>query len=294
MIVYLAGEGANKDVWESHVPRRLMTYFYHGYKKGGPTNEVLHMAAQKKDLFLDSGAYSAFTKKETIDLKDFMGFCKKTQDYWTVIAALDVIGDYHQSWSNYRAMVDAGLNAFPTFHYGEPWDFLEQMLEEAPYMALGGLVGAHESVQQAWLDEAWSRMVDKKGRPRNKVHGFGMTTHNLILRYPWYSVDSTSWLMQAMYGKACLWLGNRMITIFMSEKHSSVREVDGWHYNALTLAKGDTRKIRVDKALADLGFTAEQVANNYTDRLKVNAVAYRAFEGRAPLSFVKPQLTLFE
>jgi|SRR5262252_6628889 len=37
-------------------------------------------------------------------------------------------------------------------------------------------------------------VTDDKGWPLRKLHGFGVGALELIQRYPWYSVDSTSWL----------------------------------------------------------------------------------------------------
>jgi hypothetical protein len=36
--------------------------------------------------------------------------------------------------------------------------------------------------------------------PRVKVHGVGMTSFDVMLRYPWYSVDSTSWIITGRTG----------------------------------------------------------------------------------------------
>jgi len=36
--------------------------------------------------------------------------------------------------------------------------------------------------------------------PRVHIHGFAMTSYALMRRYPWWSVDSTSWTKWAAYG----------------------------------------------------------------------------------------------
>ena len=33
-----------------------------------------------------------------------------------------------------------------------------------------------------------------------KIHGFGITSLELLLRYPWYSVDSSTWKRKGIYG----------------------------------------------------------------------------------------------
>ena len=43
-------------------------------------------------------------------------------------------------------------------------------------------------------------ICDEKGMPRVKVHGFGLTSLSLMLRFPWFSVDSTSWVVTGRMG----------------------------------------------------------------------------------------------
>jgi len=52
-----------------------------------------------------------------------------------------------------------------------------------------------------WLDNLWANyLTDSKGMPICKVHGFGLTSFVLMFRYPWYSVDSTSWVVTGRMG----------------------------------------------------------------------------------------------
>ena len=59
------------------------------------------------------------------------------------------------------------------------------------YFPLGGLVpiALERNKIQNWLDYCFSTIRDKV-----KVHGFGINSFYLMQRYPFYSVDATSWL----------------------------------------------------------------------------------------------------
>jgi len=50
-------------------------------------------------------------------------------------------------------------------------------------------------------------MICPNGKAVVKVHGFGVTAHEYLLRYPWWSVDSTTWTKKGGFG-----------TIFMPKK----------------------------------------------------------------------------
>lgn len=157
--------------------------------------------ARSVDLFLDSGAFSAFSQGITIDLDEYIQFIQEHDRYLQVYANLDVIGDPEATWRNQQYMEDRGLHPLPTFHYGEPIRYLERYVSIYPYVALGGMVPIKTADLRVWLDVLFSHyLCDERGLPRCKVHGFGLTTFDLMLRYPWYSVDSTSWVVTSRMG----------------------------------------------------------------------------------------------
>lgn len=155
----------------------------------------------KVDLFLDSGAFSAWTQNVHIDILEYINFIKEHSDVIKTYSNLDVIGDPDKTLENQRIMEDHGLTPIPTFHYGEDLGFLERYIDEYEYIALGGMVGIRASQLKVWLDRIFKNYIcNANGTPVVKVHGFGMTSLKLLLRYPWYSVDSTSWVVTGRLG----------------------------------------------------------------------------------------------
>jgi len=188
------------------VPNRLMSYFEHIslYESLG---EFLKMKIKKKkpqhkvNLFLDSGAYSAKTQGIEINLDEYIAFIKKYKKYINIYANLDVIGDAEATWKNQKKMEKAGLHPLPCYHYGEDVKYLKRYIKEYDYMALGGLVGGSSAKLGPWFDRIFQNYIcNEKGYPKIKVHGFGMTSLKFMLRYPWYSVDSTSWVTTGRMG----------------------------------------------------------------------------------------------
>lgn len=159
------------------------------------------------ELFIDSGAFSAFTQGVKIDLDEYIAFIKQYKDIISVYANLDVIGDAAGTLANQKQMEKAGLKPLPCFHYGEPVKYLQYYLERHDYIALGGMAAGPSGATLSstdkgkWLDILFSKYIcDEDGMPRVKVHGFGLTSLKLMLRYPWYSVDSTSWVVTGRMG----------------------------------------------------------------------------------------------
>lgn len=146
----------------------------------------------KGKLFLDSGAFSAFTRNVQINIDDYCDFIKSHSASIEMYAALDVIGNAEATRKNVEYMEAKGLHPLPTFHYKSPISELHRMCEKYDYIALGGLVpiARQRKRMQAWLDTCFS--VIKQYWPI-KVHGFGVNAYWAWERYPFYSVDATSW-----------------------------------------------------------------------------------------------------
>ena len=157
---------------------------------------------KKVDLFLDSGAYSAWSQGKEIDINDYINFIKEHHEVIDVYANLDVIGDPDATWKNQMIMEKEGLDPLPVFHYGENEKWLIKMLKKGyDYISLGGMVPISTTDLMHWLDHLYKTyLCDDKGMPIVKVHGFGLTSLRLMLRYPWYSVDSTSWVVTGRMG----------------------------------------------------------------------------------------------
>lgn len=182
------------------------------------------------ELFLDSGAFSAWNQGVTIRVEDYISFVKKYRKSISLYAVLDVIGDAEGTWRNQKIMEDAGLCPLPCFHFGEPLKYLERYVREYDYIAIGGLAkkGARPEMFE-FLDRCFDVICDDKGMPQTRVHGFAVTSLKAMRRYPWYSVDSTTWL-----------LVSRMGSILVPYKLSSGE----WDYLE-TLPGRTTRKVAV-------------------------------------------------
>lgn len=159
---------------------------------------------QKKrvELFLDSGAFSAWSQNKTINIDEYIQFIKDHKDVIDVYANLDVIGDPIATWDNQTYMEKAGLHPLPVYHYGEDIKWLKQLLKgNYNYISLGGMVPISTQDLVHWLDNLFKNyLCNTEGMPIVKIHGFGLTSLRLMLRYPWYSVDSTSWVVTGRMG----------------------------------------------------------------------------------------------
>lgn len=140
---------------------------------------------------LDSGAYSAFTLKKKIDIEALIA--EINSGGWAEAAALDAIGDPETSARNAEYMKSKCPGVIPTFHFGEPWEFLAEYVRGYPKVGLGGLVPVRNKADRlAWLEECFARAYPKK------FHIFGVMDRDTLMRFPFHSADSTSWEASAL------------------------------------------------------------------------------------------------
>ncbi len=145
-----------------------------------------------KGIFLDSGAFSAWKKGETIDREAYADYALSS-DFDAVAGDLRIgDADPDQTLADTEYLKNLGLNALPAYHQGEPWEFLEHLVSNYDYIGLGCTeeYSVTNSVRD-WLYQCFWRICDDEGHPRVRVHGYRFTSR--MSEFPFWSVDSTSW-----------------------------------------------------------------------------------------------------
>lgn len=177
------------------------------------------------DRLGDSGAFTAWTMGKQVDLDGLIAWCQENvrQHPTFQCISLDVIPGESggnaaptraerevamaQSLENGDAMRQAGLKIMEVFHVFEPMEHLDRLIERrqpGEVIGLGGMVGRSTALKRQFCDAVFARVVEHSGSWGTliPVHGLGLSVRsNLAARYPWWSVDSSSWLAPAMYGK---------------------------------------------------------------------------------------------
>ena len=264
---------------------KLHTDFLFNYIDGKRTVEFLNGKLKPMSkLFVDSGAFSAWTKGKEINVKEYINWLNERSDYLDLFGQIDSIPGSRDSgvvtthdieesarktWENYlfmRKRVNKPEGLLYTFHIGEPIRYLEQALKwkdeygnYIPYIALGGMVGKSHNIRDAFLEQCFSTIY-KLGREDIKVHAFGMTDFDLLKKYPITSADSTSWIMVGAMGNVMTDWGNISV--------SSKQKNDKNHYSHLP--KEEIEKF--NELISKYGYTLNELAESRNNRIMFNAL----------------------
>lgn len=227
-------------------------------------------------MLLDSGAFSAWTKKIEIDIDEYIDFYHKHKNYIDYIINLDVIpGEWgrtatkeeaaiacEKGFENYYYMLEHNVpheKLLHVFHQGDSFTYLDRLFEECTdYICISPANDKTTDQKRKWLETVYGDYVcaTKKRMPRVRTHGLGVTALDLLWEYPFYSVDSTSWTLTSRFG--CIFMpikrmgGYRHDSIPLKINFSSrPSKPDKFNYNN---GIGPALKEYVDSYIADKGF----------------------------------------
>lgn len=185
-------------------------------------------------LMLDSGAFSVWTQGVSIDLNEYIAFCR-AHPGCSYYVNLDVIpgrpgnkktltresveASCQTGWDNYKRMV-AELpqhKVIHVFHQNDDIRWLEKYLEAGvPYIGISPANDRQTAGRQSravlpgrsqpnttklqWLRSIKRLLFDGAGRPTCRTHGFAVTSYDLMQEMEWWSVDSASWKLAGAWG----------------------------------------------------------------------------------------------
>lgn len=231
-------------------------------------------------LFLDSGAYTAYTKGVVLSVDDYISYINSISSHLTIVAQLDTIpGRYgypktkeeiinapRLSWENYLYMRERLIEPnklVPIFHQGEDFKWLKNMLEwvdnEGKHIEYIGVSPAVDVPGlEEWLTESFV-MIKNSSNPNVKTHAFGLTQLSVLEYYPYTSADSTSWKLSAAMGNIFTPWG----TVYISSRNLK-------NNNSSFFAQPDEARNKIIDYIERQGFSLEAAMEKDTVRYIIN------------------------
>lgn len=243
-----------------------------------------------QSMFMDSGAFTLYSNhvqknirkgawpKEPEDYtfyslekgSEFRKYCKRfakwvqrfkgTDIMWTTI---DAIRAPQRTWEIQQFLEQQyGIDVIPVIHPGTQVKYLERYLEKKyPIIGLGGLGhGFPAEVYKRWASKMFALIcpASNKYLPTCKVHGFAMTSSELIQMWPWWSVDSATWVKLAAYGWLYVpwWCSRKQCWDFSRppiQFNTSAKSTQAHKHFRLWKKRFPTKVESIERWLAELG-----------------------------------------
>ena len=191
------------------------------------------------DVALDSGAYSidsGAVSGDNLTIDAYAEYVKREGHRYSVRFNFDKLMDGKKSYENWIWLRKQGLDILPVYHPGTPEKYLKRYLRQTDYVSLGAIANIHRGELMKVLRIIWKdHLLDKKGIPTHKIHGLGITSFNVMKKFPWYTVDSTSANIRAAYGT--MLLPQRLDTDGKEDMSKP------WHFVSLSNRKGKRTEV---------------------------------------------------
>lgn len=202
MIQYFAG-GSISDIRPINTLRYKNVLISFAYLKGITREYMIQNRYKFDNVLIDSGAFTFWNSgKYSMDkLQEYMTMLKK--DNWEKYIAFDKVFDPIESKKNYDIMLKADLTPIPCFHINTDINLLKYYLDKSEHIAIGGMVTAPNI--DGNLETIWDLIL--KTNKNCKIHGLGVSNINTMLKYPWHSVDSSSYTAICKFARANVWNG---------------------------------------------------------------------------------------
>lgn len=213
MKVFLAGSG-----WE---PLWMEDNFFNFYRLESfyyITEREAKNIPKYKAFLLDSGAFTFLNNNaENVDwdkyVEDYARFINTHKiKHFFELDIDSIIGIKEVERLRYKLESLTNKKCIPVWHKSRGLDYWKKMLNKYNYVAIGGIVTKEIKPREYNIFIPLLKMAKKTN---TKVHGLGFTNTSKLHLYPFYSVDSTSWLSGNRFGAVDVYKGNGKM-----EKHT--------------------------------------------------------------------------
>ena len=226
-------------------------------------------------LLIDNGAFTVHRKGGVLNIDEYIDYINSHPEADYFIALDDIPGKWGRpktaeevaespikTWENYLYMIDRVDNPeklLPVFHQGEHFKYLDQYLTHPTpvYMCLSGNKELTNKQREEWYEKCYTHIRALK--PTMKVHCLGSATFSNAEKFPFTSMDSTTWIMVAINGNILSDYGN----VYVGDGGKSL---------------SDPEKEAIQKYLDQFGYRLENMGDDRRARLIVN---YRYIFGKS-------------
>jgi hypothetical protein len=248
------------------IKANIMISYY--YLEGNATKLTKTYRHMIDTLYLDSGAFSSFTGKGKISVREYRLYLQRYGHLFDQYFNLDdAFDDVSHNQANQEYLEDGLKDAkppIPVIH-----DASDPLAEAKFYIACGsryialGSMGLHKRIPPTVMEQL------KEEHPEVKVHIFGSLNRKILEQYRPYSADSSAWAQQSgKAGAIYYWRvsGNKGYTYYVGGRDSKksteqhlkrspfFKEIEEFLYRTFRYTYADLLKSADAKRIVNLYF----------------------------------------
>lgn len=199
MKVFLAGTQGNKGgLIKDKIGLYLLESFIY-------LNDKTVQLYKDHNFLLDSGAFTYMNNKKghKVDwdeyITNYASFIDKHDiEHFFELDIDSIVGLKEVERLRYKLEKLTNKQCIPVWHKSRGKDYWLRMVKDYSYVAIGGIV-TKEIMPREYRFFPW--FLSEARKQDCKVHGLGFTNMKGLRKYPFYSVDSTSWLSGQKFAK---------------------------------------------------------------------------------------------
>ncbi len=205
MNIYLAGtQGDKGGLTTAYSDLFLLESFHY-------LNDSNLEVYKNHKFLLDSGAFTFMNKKSgNVDwdqyITTYAQFIKKHDiDLFFELDIDVIVGIKEVERLREKLEKISGKKCIPVWHKSRGLAYWQKMIKDYDYVAIGGIVTREIKRKDHRIFTELLRMAKENNC---KVHGLGYTNLKGLKKYPFYSVDSTSWISGQKFLNIMQYVGN--------------------------------------------------------------------------------------
>lgn len=251
-------------------------------------------------ILIDSGAFTFFNDEQYANktndwwekyIKNYVSFIRKHREYIFACVELDIdtiVGEEQaQEWREkyFYPLEEEGINVIYVFHTDKDFDYLKKMCREHSYVGF-----SYKELQNALdkndIDNFVKTFFSIAEQYKTKVHGFAITGNKMLLNFPFFTADSTSYLTGSQFCD---------IHYFEAGRIKHIRK-DVWktQYMGKLLALGCSARLLEIESPYELMKASAIAFIKFEEYIRVVMGNRRYWEGRVSTKFELPSLEWFQ
>lgn len=151
-----------------------------------------------ENFMLDSGAFTFLNQKKQSNI-DWEAYVEKYAEtivrrginYFFELDIDSIVGIREVERLRNKLEKLTGKKSIPVWHRSRGRDYWLDMIADYDYVAIGGIAAKEIKLRE---HRVFNWFLQTARDRRTKVHGLGYTNFVGMTKYPFYSVDSTSWV----------------------------------------------------------------------------------------------------